>query len=110
VQGGVARRRGSDADHGWRWSAVWPVPAAGEMGCLHGAAVVGRGSLPPLQRCGGGALSAYHGSSSPSLTRPVPTAMGTSWAVGNLTMPTGARKLLPPFQNIRCFSFVKQCI
>jgi hypothetical protein len=99
-QGRVARRRGSDAGHGWRWPAVRPVPAAGEMGCLRGAVAVGRGSLPPLQRYGGGALSGYGGSSSPSLTLPVLTAMGTSWAVGNSTVPTGARKLAAPFVAI----------
>jgi hypothetical protein len=32
----------------------------------HGAAAVGHGFLPPLRRCGGGALFGYGGSSSPS--------------------------------------------
>jgi hypothetical protein len=51
-QGGA----GSDASHGWRWPAVRPVPAAGEMEwslvvrqqCGH--------VFFPLRRCGGGAL------------------------------------------------------
>jgi hypothetical protein len=37
-EGGVVRRCGSVAGHGWRWPAVQPVPAAGEMEELGAAA------------------------------------------------------------------------
>jgi hypothetical protein len=47
-----------------------------------GAVVVGHGFLPSLRCCGGGALFGYGRSSSPSLTLPVLTPMGTLWAVG----------------------------
>jgi hypothetical protein len=48
----VVRRRGSAAGHGWRWPAVRPVPAAGEMRKTTAvAAVIGEREE---DGCGGG--------------------------------------------------------
>jgi hypothetical protein len=56
-QGGVARRRGSDVGHEWRWPAVRPVPTAGVLKARPRDGYVGEAGLefggnslhPPLQ-------------------------------------------------------------
>jgi hypothetical protein len=46
----VVRRCGSAVGHGWRWPAVRPVPAAGEMRKTTAAAVV----MGDMEEYGGG--------------------------------------------------------